>query len=216
MLFTRSLLVLACATTGASAAELVVRDLHATLSLRPRTFDFTLDAGASRISGSDGFDSATGLDLGVRWSLTRPGDELGLLVGLDLAAQGLTDSDGSLGSLGLRPLAGLGWAANDRWEFSALLGYTLALAQLELDASNAAPALDADGSYGAFDISMGAAWRLTPQWAITAHLGYLSGSYDLDGSAGSDSASIGIDIDGFSIGFGVAWRMSTAPVRLER
>lgn len=212
----RCLLVIAGATTGASAAELVVRDLHATFSLRPRTYDFTLDAGTSQLAGSDGFDSATGLDTGVRWSWTRPGDAIGLVVGVDLALQGLTDDQGSLGSFGLRPVAGVGWAATDRWEFSTLLGYTVALAQLDLDASNAAPALDADGDYRAFDITVNAAWRLTSEWLLTGHLGYLTGSHDLDGEAGGQPAAVTMDLDGFMLGFGVMWRWSTAPVRLER
>lgn len=212
----RPLLVIAFATTGADAAELVVRDLHATFSLRPRNYDFTLDAGTSQLAGSDSFDSATGLDTGVRWSWTRPGDAIGLVVGVDLALQGLTDSEGSLGSFGLRPVAGVGWAANDRWEFSALVGYTVALAQLDLDASNAAPALDADGDYRALDLTLNVGWRLTSEWLLTGHLGYLMGSYDLDGEAGSQPTAVAIDLDGFMLGFGVMWRWSTAPVRLER
>lgn len=209
------LVVVSIAAIDLAAAELVVRDLQAGLSIRPRSYDYTLDAGSSSLSGSDGFDSATGMDVGGRYSWSRAGWPVGVLVGLDVGFNGLIGGDGTLGTILARPCAGVGWAINDRWEVGVLIGYSFGTATLDLDASNAAPSLKADGSYTAIDLATTVSWRLDRRFLLQGSLGYVVGDYDLDGDAGGTAATITMDIDGPYLGFAFIWRLSTDPVRLE-
>lgn len=194
------------------AAELVTRDLIAEVSVLPTAYDYTLDAGNNRLTGQDAFTSALGASIGGRLSVTRPGDHVGLIIGLDLTARQLSSGgDSSLDVFAPRAAAGVGWAISDRWELygEALAGW--GIARLDIAASNAAPQISATGTATLLSGRLVGSYRITRDLALTAHAGWDT----MDVSASGSNVDIGMKFADPVVGLGLSWRISARPVRLE-
>jgi len=195
------------------AVELVMRDLQADTTVRPTSFDFTLDTPTFTRSGSDAFDAGTGLELGGRYSLSRVGDPFGLILGLDATAEAYRyDSHDFMTTYGLRGSLGAGYAFNDDWTVTADLGLSYGMTDLSLPASDIAPELTADGTYLGYDLRVAALYGITRRMLISLQVGYLSVSHDLTTNQDHD---LTLDLKGLYVGVGMTWRFSRAPERVE-
>lgn len=194
------------------AAELVVRDVRAAVLVRPGDFDFTLDSDLVDLSGSDAFDSGTGLELGMRYSFARPGSSWGLVVGGDAAADWYTYADDQgMVSYGLRGCAGVGWAVSDRWTLVLEGGLGYGFADLDLPATGAAPAFSADGDGLMYDARLSAVFFAARRWTVHGHVGWMISDYALAG----DGVDLDLEQSGLYAGVGLTWLFSTKPRGLE-
>jgi hypothetical protein len=197
---------------AASAAELVVRDLEVSLSVLPTSFSYTVTSPTVSGSGDDGFSSGTELSVGGRYSLARPGDAIGLVLGADLLSDTWTyDGDGYLFATGLRASAGLGWAVSDDWTVLVEPGFRYGVNAIDLPATASSAGFSASGSFSGYDVRTAALWQVSKGFLIEAHAGWLSLSHSISG----DDIDQTIDQNGLYVGIGVAWRWSTAPTRIE-
>lgn len=209
----RPQLLLACGVCSLlGSAELVVRDLRVAVGTRPADFDFDLTTSIARRSGSDAFDGGATVEGGLRWSLARPGDSLGLVVGADLAADAQSYGDGDgLATLWAKATIGLGWAATDRL---TLLGEGLAgygRSRLRLPATAAAEAFDAAGPAVAYEARLTGLWQVTRGFNAGLTAGWLVASHELDG----DDSRLTLDQSGWYAALVFSWRLSDVPPRLE-
>lgn len=205
------LLVTVCALPLAGS-EFAMRDLRIGLAALPSSYDYTITGSAASVSGSDGFDSGTGLEAGVRWSWSRPGGSFGLVGGLDAVLDGFTaGSGGGMVGYGGRASLGAGWAVADRWQVVGEAGLTYGRASLDLDATRNTVALTASGSYLAYDARLVATFQAWQSVQVQALAGWQVASYSLSGSA----VDITLDRAGLMVGLGLAWRLDASPTRLE-
>ncbi|MDA3961454.1 MAG: hypothetical protein PF961_11740 [Planctomycetota bacterium] len=206
------ILALLCLAGLVPAAEIVIRDVRAAVLVRATDFDFDLSAPNRTQSGSDAFNSGTGLELGVRYGFSGTGSSVGLIVGGDLNADWYSyDGDDGLANYGLRGCVAGGWSPIDRWTFMLEGGLGAGYSSLSLPASDASAAFEADGSSLAYDARLVTMFRMSKRWAVHGHLGYMAASNDLSG----DDIDITIDQGGLFAGVGVTWMFSTRPTRLE-
>lgn len=195
------------------AAELVLRDLEASLIMRPTDFEFTLSTPSYQTSGNDGWTSGTAGELGYRHSFSRTGDSLGVVAGLSGTTEAyLYDAGGHLVGLTLRPSLGLGWAVLDRWTLVGEAGYSYGFGQMELPDSNSAPAFAATGTMTGLDMRAMSWWSVSRRFQLGALIGWQRGTWKLSGDRSTD---LTIEQSGMYIGLGMAWRFSTDPVALE-
>jgi len=204
-------LALTLAAPALTSAELVVRDLRASAGVRPTAFDFTLATPTVQASGTDGFDAAIGLELGGRWSFSRPGDAIGLVVGLDGILDGYSYGGGDgLATTWLRVSAGPGWAITDRWTLTGEVGAMYGVSAITLPPTTTSSDFSATGTATGYDVRLETNWLLTRQLALGAYVGYMMASHDLSGDA-----AMTIDQSGMVGGLELIWRFTDAPPRLE-
>jgi hypothetical protein len=193
------------------AAELVVRDIRASAGSRPTDFDFTLTTPTVSASGSDGFEAGLGLELGGRWSFSRPGDAVGLVVGLDGMLDGYSYGGGDgLATTWLRLSAGPGWAITDRWTLLGEVGAMYGVSAIALPPTVSSGDFSATGTATGYDIRVSSNWLLTRQFAIGAYVGYMTATHDLSGDA-----EMSVEQSGLTGGLELVWRFTDAPPRLE-
>lgn len=194
------------------AAELAIRDVHVALTNRPSDFDFDLKSSTAKISGSDSFDGGLSLEVGGRWSFTRTGDSVGLVAGLDLAADAQSYGGGDgLSTLWGRGALGVGWAVADR---VTLIGEGLAgygLSTLSLPATSQTAAFEADGNATSFEARVTGLWQFTRSFGAGLSAGWLIASHDLTGNA----IDLTLDQNGWYVGLTASWRISDSPPALE-
>lgn len=200
------------AASAVSAAELVVRDVDAAVTVMPAAFAYTMTSPTVSRTGNDSFTSGTELTCGGRYALARPGDALGLVGGADLISDTWTYGSGSfLFATGLRASAGLGWAISDRWTLLAEPGFRYGVSSFTVASSSSAQSYKASGTFSGFDGRVTAMWQLSKDVQLEAHGGWLSMKHQQ--SDGDISQTI--DQKGLYVGIGVVWRWSTAPTRIE-
>jgi hypothetical protein len=210
ILYRLALLALLCPCLP--AAELVVRDGFFAIELLPTDFSYDFSSDTLSDSGSDGFESHYGIAAGVRYSFAGPGDEHGFLVGGAIeASQAAYQSIGHLTSFGLRVDGGYGYAINDKWLLSGLIGIGYGVSAFDLTANSVIPAVSTSGNF----LQYGA--RLEIDYAFTNlfHMGLAAGwrhyGHDLSGSG----LSMTVDNDGAVIAIGISYRLSNSPSPLE-
>lgn len=195
------------------AYELVVRDVGVSLDYAPADFDYQLSGGGISRSGSDGFDSGIGLSLRGLYSFTSAGQRHGPVVEFGGGFSQQTYSPGGgMTLLGIQGGAGYGFAIIDRWDVHGLLRLGFGVTTLDIDASATAPSFSADGAYLSYGLITGVSYLMTERWALRAELGYTLMSTALDGNGGTE---VELDLTAPSISFGVYWRVTSMPWRLE-
>ncbi len=193
------------------AAELVVRDVRIGLGGRPLAFDYTVSAPTVNTSGSDAFDAGLGLEAGGRWSFSRAGDAIGVVVGGDAMLDGLSYGGGDgLATTWLRLSAGPGWAFADGWDVVAEFGAQYGMSALSLPQSGAAPEFEASGSALGYDLRFNLTWMATRRFGVSLNAGWMMASHDLSGDA-----AVTIDQSSWFSGLAAVWRFTDAPARLE-
>lgn len=200
---------LLAATT--SAAELVQRDVRLAWTLHDPDFSYDLSSPQHSGSGEDGFDASAEAALGVRYSVARPGDSVGLVVGGDLLLLQTTGADASLEGWGGRVCAGVAWTPRDAWIFSAEGGAAYGRSTMSFDATSAAPSFDVDGSWFAVDARLVGGYRVTRRLMVDLALGWRIARHDLSGN----EIDLTLDQGGPFVGLGISWRWSTDPPRLR-
>ncbi len=206
--------LLGCGLVGClPAAELVVRDLQADLTVLPTSFAYEVTSATVHAAGDDTFNSGTGLMFGGRRSISRAGDSLGLVVGGDLVTNTWTYADsGYLWGYGLHAAAGLGWAVNDRWTLLFEPGVGVGLGRLSLPANRAGPGLESTGRWMGWDLRVTTGWQMSEHMVLRGHVGWMNASFDQKESDGVTSTLVP---KGLCIGVGIAWRVSNAPETLR-
>ena len=211
----RCALLLVCFLSTAvalPAAEVVIRDIRGAVLIRPTSFSFDLSGDNVDVTGDDAFESGTGFEIGGRYSFAKAGSSLGLVVGLDLASDSYTYSEGDgLGATGIRGNVGGAWAFSDRWTLIAEAGFGYQIVEFSLPASANAPAFDVEGDGTLIDGRLSLWYRPFERWAFHAHLGYMTASTSLDGGG----LEMEMDQDGLFAGIGMTWLFSTKPALLE-
>ena len=190
-----------------------MRDLQAVVTTQPTAFDFTLATPTFTRTASDSFDSGTALALGGRYSLARVGDPFGVIVGVDATTAAYSyGSQDFMFNYGGRGSLGLGYALTDDWTITGECGLSYGRSHLSLPAGNAAPAFSANGAYRAYDARLVCFYRFAKQLSVSVQAGYVVNSYDLTTNAND---SLTLAQQGPCIGFGLTWRISNAPERVE-
>ena len=209
---TASLLLLAVIVSSTTAAELVVRDVRVAVAGRPLAYEFTVGSNSGQASGNDAFQSALALEVGGRWSFSRAGDSVGIVVGADAMLDGWSNSGGGgMATTWLRASVGPGWAINDRWMAIAELGMQYGFSGIKMPASATAPDFTATGSATGYDVRIGANWLATRRFGIGGHVGWLVSSHDLSG----DGVKLTVKQSGWFAGLEAVWRFNDVPSRLE-
>lgn len=207
-----ALLVPIALVSSGFSAELVVRNLHMDLELLPSDFDYEVDDGVTKRSGSDSFDSAVGLAVGARYSFASTGDSHGFLVGGQITvAQAAYDSYGHLTDYGIRAEGGYGYAFNDLFTFNFLLRLGYSWATLDLAENDTFSSLSLTGSGLSYGAAVGVDFQLTDRWQLNSAVGYHFTSFDLSGN----NVDATIDRSGFCISIGFLYRLSNQPSPLE-
>lgn len=197
---------------GSAAAELAVRDLRVSVETRPTDFDYEYTAPLVSRSGTDGFDAGLGLSIGGRWSLSRPGSALGLVVGGDVSldAQRYQGADG-LATTWARLATGIGWSPSDRWTLLAEGGFLYGRSSISLPGTAAAPVFNASGDSTGYDVRLSGMRQIDRRLALSGTVGWLSMTHDL--SEGDNT--LRLNQAGWFAGIGLVWRFTDAPARLE-
>jgi len=204
--------LLAAAPAAVPAAELIVRDIRGAVLVRAGDFDFELDSDTFDRSGSDSFESGTGLELGARYSWSAAGSSWGLVLGGDITADWYTyDEDQGLAMYGARGALGGGWSPFDRWTFVLEAGVGAAVSELEIPETSGAAEFTADGTALFYDARLSCLYRVAQRWSVHAHVGYMQADHDLSGSG----VDVTLDQSGVWAGLGVTWMFSGKPPRLE-
>lgn len=207
-----TLSLLALIPALAPSAELTVRDVRGAVLIRGGDFDFDIDSDTFDTSGSDSFDSGTGLEIGARYSFSSPGSSWGLVVGGDITADWYTyDSDGELSMYGARAAVGAGWAPLDRWTFVMEGGGGLAMSEFSLPADSTTGDFTADGTALFYDLRVSCLYRAARRWSVHGHVGYMMAEHDLSG----DGVDVTLDQTGLWVGIGMTWMFSGKPPTLE-
>lgn len=190
-----------------------MRDLQAVASSRPTTFDFDLTTPTLTRTGNDRFHAGTGLELGGRYSLTRTGDQAGLVVGLAATTESYSyDAQDFMFTYGLRGSLGIGWAVSDHWTLTGEGGLLYGRTSLSLPASSIAPEFSADGPYRGYDARVACLYAVTRSLLVSLQAGYLQVSHDLATGPGDQLV---LRQKGVYVGIGLSWRFSNAPVHVE-
>lgn len=197
---------------AASAQEVVVRDLRLGLASRPVGFDYTESSPTATRSGSDAFDAGIGIEAGMRWSVIRSGDRVGLLLGGDVRLDGYSyGGDSEMSGQGLRLCLGAAAAIDDRWTTALELGWIRGRSQLSIAGNSSLPPLDADGTASGWDIRLTAERMLNRRVGLGAMLGWGTVTHELT----ADSTSLDLDQSGWFLGFEVRWRFHDRPPLLD-
>lgn len=212
----RLLLYGACAvvvpTLPAVDAELVTRDLFVSLDSQPTDFSFTADSTVGSDSGDDAFDSGLGISLGARWSFTRPGSSLGLVIGGDLDATSYRYENSAENlTFGARLIIGAGWAITDRWELLLEPTIEYGVGTFDFPATQSYAAYEADGTFFGYGLRLNAIHRFTDRWAVMGAIGWKRIDNDLSG----DGIDLTLEQEGVSVSIGLLYRLSAAPARVE-
>jgi len=195
-----------------AAAELVVRNLYADLEMLPADFDYELDDGVLKRSGSDSFDQVIGLAVGARYSFAGTGDSHGFLIGGQVTvAQGAYDRVGNLTDYGVRIEGGYGYALNDSWMVNLLLRGGYGWATFDITDNDNFSAVSLSGTGMTYGAGIGVDYVMSDRWQISATVGYQTTTYELSGN-GVDAT---IDRAGFCAGLGFLYRLSNQPSPLE-
>lgn len=204
------LVLLLVVAVRADAAELVVRDGIGELELPPTHYRYQLSTGGGSASGSDGFRTDTALLVGLRWSVARPGDAVGLVGGVALASEGAAGGNTTLADFGARAELGAGYAVTDAWLLTLTGTATIGEGRFHAGATNGAPAITEHGPYHGFAAILGARWLATRAVGCSAETGYWADRHQLAG----DAAQLRLERSGGFVGVGVVWRFSSAPEHL--
>jgi hypothetical protein len=208
-------LMLPLAAMPLVGAELVVRDIQASVLALPTAFDVEVTTGPLKRSGADAFDSGTALEAGVRVSTTVAGDSFGAVLGLDATASNFTynGANDALFTYGFQALVGLGYAFNEDWTVSVSGQAGYGLSQLDLPATDLGGQFEADGRYLMLGGRVGVNYQISRHWVVTAGGGYLYSQNDL--STPDSQSDLKIQIHGIFAGLGVSYRFSNDPERLR-
>jgi hypothetical protein len=199
-------------TTYAVDAELVARDLFLTLDSEPTGFSYTATGPTGTRSGDDAFDSGFGLSLGVRWSFTPTGSAIGLIAGADLGATNYRYQEGANNlTTGARVVLGVGWAISDSWEVLLEPTFEYGYASFNFPSTTSYPTVKVTGSYLGYGIRANTIWHLSDQWALMGAVGWKQINDDLSG----DGVDLELVQSGPSVSFGILYRFSAAPTRIE-
>lgn len=196
----------------AADAELVTRDLFVSFDAQPTDFHFTADSEVGSSSGDDSFDSGFGVSVGGRWSFTRPGASLGLVVGgdLDVTSYQYENSAENL-TFGARLIIGAGWAITDRWELLLEPTIEYGFGTFDFPATQSYSAYSADGTLFGYGLRLNAIHRFTDRWAVMGAIGWKRIDNDLSG----DGIDLTLEQEGVSFSIGLLYRLSAAPARVE-
>ena len=207
----RVLLLVGASTLAVSAHELVVRDLRLALGTGETSFDWDISGNTVDARGTGSFDNALSLDLGGRWSFSRPGDAFGLVVGADVGWELLGFGSGSLQTLRARGTAGLGWALTDFWIITGELGLLYGRSTWEVPATISAQRYTADGDGIGYDLRIDTTWRIGRRIGVGGFLGWQVMEHEVQ----DQGVTSVIDRSGWIAGVLVFWRFSNAPPRLQ-
>ena len=194
-----------------SSAELVVRDAQTLLLAEPAGFSYHLDSPSYAGDGKDGFASAGAFEVGGRLSLTRPGDEVGLVLGLDANLQQASGGPGSLRSALALGSVGVGWAMTDRWVLLGEARAGLGLSTISLNATTYSPAFSASGQARAYEARLLASYFIAARWRLFVSFGY----GQVDSRYSNHGIALSIKQTGWNAGIGVSYAFSRDPVSLK-
>jgi hypothetical protein len=203
-------LLLAMLAAAASTAEVARRDVQFAIDSGDGGFDYTLDTDLGSFAGTDAFDRLSTVRLGGRWSLSRPGSSLGLLVGGDLTRCDAPMPTGGMDGWGADLSAGGTWAFAESWalDAEAFAGWQ----RVSLDVTTGTTSLAGDGDL----LRSGARLRVlyTPwtHWSLGVEGGWTSWQTSISSADGRQ-----LDLDGGGLGAGLvlAWRPSARPAGIE-
>ena len=127
----------------------------------------------------------------------------------------LARSDGDVGTyqaVGVRALAGYGYAMRRDCDLlaAAYVGYARAGMQLDSTAAGA-PSLDLTGDEQSWGLLAEATWLFAPHWSVWGGVGWRAAQSELDG----DGHRLELDQDGITVGIGIGYRIAMPPRRLE-
>jgi hypothetical protein len=197
---------------SAADAELVNRDLFISLDSQPTDFSFTAKSPVGKRSGDDAFDSGFGLSLGGRWSFTKPGMSLGLVIGgdLDVTSYQYENNAENL-TFGARLIVGAGWAISDHWELLIEPTVEYGYGTFTFPATQSYPDYSADGTLFGYGLRLNTIYRIDDRWAVMGAVGWKHIDNDLSG----DDIDLTLKQEGLSVSLGLLYRLSAAPTRVE-
>ncbi len=195
-----------------SAAELVMRDLGIGVVLPPTNFTYDLTSNAGDRSGSDAFDSAYGLEIHGRYSLARPGDAVGVVLGAAIASERATYAGGGgWTEFAASGLLGGGWAVSDRFILLGEARLGLGVGKLTLAGSDALVAVTASGPLLIGGIQASGRFSLSESVIIGAGVGWQQTVASLSG----EDVDMTLKISGATAFLSLDWRLSDRPFLLE-
>lgn len=197
---------------SAADAELVNRDLFISFDSQPTDFSFTAENEIGTRRGDDAFDSGLGVSVGGRWSFTRPGASLGLVIGGDLDVTSYRyENSAENFTFGARLIVGGGWAIDDHWELLLEPTVEYGFATFDFPATRSYSAYEADGTLFGYGLRLNTIYRFNDRWAVMGAIGWKYIDNDLSG----DGIDLTIEQEGVSLSLGLLYRLSAAPARVE-
>ncbi len=199
--------------SSASAAELVVRDARLGLDLLPLDFNYELKDSTGTKSGQDVFGSHYGLLIGGRYSLARIGESHGAVIGFDLGTTraAYAPANGTISAYVVAGEGGYGWAVTDTLVVSAAARLGVGVARASFDGTGSFASYSPSGPVGEYGLRAGLAWAVTDQVILDGGLGWRSSVARLT----ADDRDLAIDSSGLLVAFGLGWRFTSSPWRLE-
>ncbi len=195
-----------------SGAELVMRDIGIGVGLMPTDFAYDINAPAGDRSGSDGFDSAYGVDVHGRYSLARTGDSVGLVLGGVIGAEKADYAPGgSWTAFSVSGLAGCGWAVTDRLVLLGEAQLGLGVGKLSLDGSTAAESVSVSGPLLIGGLQASGRFALTESLIMGLGVGWQQKVASLSGNG----VDMTLQISGTTAFLSLDWRLSDRPFLLE-
>lgn len=194
------------------AAELVMRDIGVGVVLPPTNFSYDLSSNAGDRSGSDAFDSAYGLEVHGRYSLARPGDAIGVVLGAAVASERATYAGGGgWTEFAASGLLGGGWALSDRLILLGEARLGLGVGKLTLGGSDALMGMTATGPLLIGGIQASGRFSLTESVIVGAGVGWQQTVASLSG----EGVDMTLQISGAMAFLSLDWRLSDRPFLLE-
>jgi hypothetical protein len=204
--------LLLAATTCMPAAELVMRDVGVGLVMPPTDFTYDLTSSAGDRTGSDAFDSAYGLEIHGRYSLARPGDALGVVLGAAVASERATYAGGgSWSEFSACGLLGSGWAVTDRLILLGEAKLGLGVGKLTLAGNESMEAVTAAGPLVIGGVQASGHYSLSDSVVVGLGLGWQQTLASLSG----DGVDATLKISGVTAFLSLDWRLSDRPFLLE-
>jgi hypothetical protein len=205
-------LILLAGATVMPAAELVMRDIGVGLVLPPTNFSYDLTSSAGDRAGSDAFESAYGMELHGRYSLARPGDALGMVLGVAVASGRATYAGGgSWSEYTACGLLGSGWAVTDRLILLGEAKLGLGVGKLNLAGSDSMVAVSAAGPLVIGGVQASGHFSLSDSVVIGLGAGWQQTIASLSG----DGVDATLKISGVTAFLSLDWRLSDRPFLLE-
>lgn len=203
-------------SVGLPALELAIADIEFGAAWRSTDFDFTITdtgtAGAEPVSGSDDFAWGTGTRLRALWSWSKPGWRGGFLFGGELNGSWFRSAnDSDLMIVSLNATGGYGISVSSRVESYALVGAGYGIGRFTLDGGGRFDDFSADGPVMEYNATLGAQWRLSHRWRLSAEVGWRATEGDFSGG-GFD---FDIEQSGPTAFLGLGFRIDPRPPRLE-